>query len=76
VLEDVLLNLLSRFNDVEEEVSGVDAVDIRERDLTEIGSAMGLVMQRTFRFDGDIEETSALGDRTMDGDRFEKWHAS
>jgi len=64
-----LLNLLERFYDVEEGSILVDAVDIRERDLTEIRSAMGLVMQDTFLFDGDIEENIRLGDRTMDGDR-------
>jgi ATP-binding cassette, subfamily B, multidrug efflux pump len=64
-----LLNLLERFYDVEEGSILVDAVDIRERDLAEIRSAMGLVMQDTFLFDGDIEENIRLGDRTMDGDR-------
>jgi ATP-binding cassette subfamily B protein len=57
-----LLHLLERFYEVEEGNIFLDGVDIRERDISHIRSQIGLVMQDTFLFAGDIEENIRLGD--------------
>jgi ATP-binding cassette subfamily B protein len=64
-----LLHLLERFYEVEEGAILLDGIDIRERDISQLRSQIGLVMQDTFLFAGDIEENIRLGDRSMDGGR-------
>jgi ABC-type multidrug transport system fused ATPase/permease subunit len=61
-----LLHLFERFYEVEEGTILLDGIDIRERDLAHLRSQIGLVMQDTFLFAGDIEENIRLGDRGMD----------
>jgi len=61
-----LLHLFERFYEVEEGTILLDGIDIRERDLSDLRSQIGLVMQDTFLFAGDIEENIRLGDREMD----------
>ena len=61
-----LLHLFERFYEVEEGTILLDGIDIRERDLAHLRSQIGLVMQDTFLFSGDIEENIRLGDREMD----------
>ena len=62
-----LLHLLERFYEVEEGTILIDGIDIRERDVFELRSQIGLVMQDTFLFAGDIEENIRLGDQKADG---------
>jgi ATP-binding cassette subfamily B protein len=50
---------------VEEGKIFLDGIDIRERDLSHLRSHIGLVMQDTFLFAGDIEENIRLRDREM-----------
>jgi ABC-type multidrug transport system fused ATPase/permease subunit len=64
-----LLNLLERFYDVKEGTILVDGTDIQEWDLFQLRSQIGLVMQDTFLFAGDIEENIRLGNGDMDGRR-------
>ena len=64
-----LLYLLERFYDPEEGKILVDGVDIREREISDLRSGIGLVMQDTFLFAGDIEENIRLGDQKTDGAR-------
>ncbi len=64
-----LLHLLERFYEVEEGALLLDGIDIRERDISQLRSQIGLVMQDTFLFAGDIEENIRLGDRKMDEGR-------
>ena len=64
-----LLHLLERFYEVKEGAILVDGVDIREWDLFRLRSQIGLVMQDTFLFSGDIEENIRLGSREKDGAR-------
>jgi ATP-binding cassette subfamily B multidrug efflux pump len=64
-----LLHLLERFYEVEEGAVLLDGTDIRERDICEVRSQIGLVMQDTFLFAGDVEENIRLGDRKTDGGR-------
>jgi ATP-binding cassette subfamily B multidrug efflux pump len=61
-----LLHLFERFYEVEEGFILLDGIDIRERDLAHLRSQIGLVMQDTFLFAGDIEENIRLGNREMD----------
>src|SRR4030043_220326 len=61
-----LLPLFERFYEVEEGAILLDGIDIRERDLPYLRSHIGLVMQDTFLFAGDIEENIRLGDRGVD----------
>jgi ATP-binding cassette subfamily B multidrug efflux pump len=55
-----LLHLLERFYEVEEGTILIDGIDIRERDISHLRSQIGLVMQDTFLFAGDIEENIQL----------------
>jgi ATP-binding cassette subfamily B protein len=64
-----LLHLLERFYEVEEGAILIDGVDIRKLALTQLRSHLGLVMQDTFLFAGDIEENIRLGDRAEDEKR-------
>ena len=61
-----LLHLLERFYEVENGSILVDGIDIRERDIIQLRSQIGLVMQDTFLFAGDIGENIRLGDRKID----------
>jgi ABC-type multidrug transport system fused ATPase/permease subunit len=61
-----LLHLLEGFYEVEGGAILVDGIDIRERDITQLRSQIGLVMQDTFLFAGDIEENIHLGNRRID----------
>jgi len=64
-----LLHLLERFYEVQEGSILIDGIDIRERDISQLRSQIGLVMQDTFLFAGDIEENIRLGDQSSDGGR-------
>jgi ATP-binding cassette subfamily B multidrug efflux pump len=64
-----LLHLLERFYEVEEGRILVDGIDIRKRDISQLRSQIGLVMQDTFLFAGEIAENIRLGDRWMDEGR-------
>jgi ABC-type multidrug transport system fused ATPase/permease subunit len=67
-----LLHLLERFYEVEEGAILVDGIDIRERDIIQLRSQIGLVMQDTFLFAGDIEENIRLGNRKIDEGKMRK----
>jgi len=64
-----LLYLLERFYEPEEGKILIDGIDVRERDVADLRSQIGLVMQDTFLFAGDIEENIRLGDQKADGAR-------
>jgi len=64
-----LLSLFERFYEVEEGKILLDGIDIRERDISDLRSQVGMVMQDTFLFAGDIEENIRLGDQESDGAR-------
>jgi ABC-type multidrug transport system fused ATPase/permease subunit len=61
-----LLHLLERFYEVENGTILIDGIDIRERNINQLRSQIGLVMQDTFLFAGDIEENIRLGNRKID----------
>ncbi|MFB3886664.1 MAG: ABC transporter ATP-binding protein [Thermodesulfobacteriota bacterium] len=58
-----LLNLLERFYEVKEGEILLDGIDIRDRETPHLRSQIGLVMQDTFLFAGDVEENIRLGGR-------------
>ncbi len=62
-----LLHLFERFYEVEKGRILVDGIDIRKRDIPRLRAQIGLVMQDTFLFAGDIEENFRLGDQKIDG---------
>jgi ATP-binding cassette subfamily B protein/subfamily B ATP-binding cassette protein MsbA len=62
-----ILYLLERFYEPEEGKILIDGVDLRERDITDLRSQIGLVMQDTFLFAGDVEENIRLGGQKTDG---------
>jgi ABC-type multidrug transport system fused ATPase/permease subunit len=64
-----LLNLLERFYEMQEGRILLDGIDIRERNVSHLRSRLGLVMQDTFLFAGDIEENIWLGDRKADREK-------
>jgi ATP-binding cassette subfamily B protein len=67
-----LLHLLERFYEVQEGDILIDGKSVREWDLSNLRSQMGLVMQDTFLFAGNIEENIRLGSLRADGDRMEQ----
>jgi ATP-binding cassette subfamily B multidrug efflux pump len=67
-----LLHLLERFYEVQEGAILIDGIDIRERDIIQLRSQIGMVMQDTFLFAGDIEENIRLGNRKIDEGRVRK----
>jgi len=64
-----LLHLLERFYEVKEGSILLDGIDIREREASQLRSQIGLVMQDTFLFAGDVEENIRLGNRKIDEER-------
>jgi ATP-binding cassette subfamily B multidrug efflux pump len=64
-----LLHLLERFYEVEEGAILLDGRDIRKMDIFQVRSQIGLVMQDTFLFAGDVEENIRLGEGKTDGGR-------
>jgi ABC-type multidrug transport system fused ATPase/permease subunit len=62
-----LLYLLERFYEPQEGRILIDGIDIRERELSDLRSQIGMVLQDTFLFSGDIEENIRLGDQGTDG---------
>jgi ABC-type multidrug transport system fused ATPase/permease subunit len=67
-----LLHLLERFYEVQEGAILIDGIDIRERDIIQLRSQIGLVMQDTFLFAGDIEENIRFGNRKIDEGKVRK----
>jgi ATP-binding cassette subfamily B protein len=61
-----LLHLLERFYDLEKGSILVDGIDIRQLDLPTLRSQIGLVMQDTFLFAGDIRENIRMGNMKID----------
>jgi ATP-binding cassette subfamily B multidrug efflux pump len=64
-----LLHLFERFYEIKEGKILVEGVDLRKRDVSHLRSQIGLVMQDTFLFAGNIEENIRLGNRKSDGER-------
>ena len=67
-----ILSLLERFYEASEGAILVDGIDLREWALSDLRSGMGMVMQETFLFSGEIAENIRLGRGTGGMDRIEE----
>ena len=64
-----LLHLIEQFYEAQKGAILIDGIDIRERDIAQLRAQIGLVMQDTFLFAGDIVENIHLGNRQIDAER-------
>ncbi|MFQ7539001.1 MAG: ABC transporter ATP-binding protein, partial [Clostridium sp.] len=66
--KSTLVNLIPRFNDVSEGSIRIDGVDIREYDVYELRSRLGVIPQKAFLFNGTIADNIRFGkpDATME----------
>ena len=60
-----IISLLERFYDFQKGNILLDGIDIRQWDINELRSNIGLVMQDVFIFAGDIAENISLGDKKI-----------
>ena len=68
-----LLNLIPRFFDPTSGIVLVDGVDVREQDLEELWSSIGLVPQTAFLFSGTVADNLRYG--RPEASDAELWHA-
>jgi len=66
-----IINLLERFYEFEGGNILLDGLDIREWEISELRSRIGLVMQDVFIFAGSIAENISLGDKKVTGEELE-----
>lgn len=59
--KSTLVNLIPRFYDVSEGSIRIDGVDIREYDLFELRSRLGVIPQKAFLFNGTIADNIRFG---------------
>ena len=59
--KSTLINLICRFYDVDRGVLEVDGIDIRQIDLKDLRSQIGMVAQESFLFDGSIVDNIRYG---------------
>ena len=66
--KSTLVNLIPRFYDVSEGSIRIDGVDIRDYDLFELRSRLGVIPQKAFLFNGTIADNIRFGkpDATME----------
>ncbi|SDK78197.1 ATP-binding cassette, subfamily B [Catalinimonas alkaloidigena] len=69
-----IINLLNRFYEINRGEILLDGVNIREFDLTNLRSHIGLVLQDVFLFSGSIEENITLNNPDISRDRI--WEAA
>jgi ATP-binding cassette subfamily B protein len=63
--KSTLINLLTRFYDVDSGRITVDGVDLREMDLTSLRRMFAVVLQEVFLFSGTIAENLHVGNPTL-----------
>jgi ATP-binding cassette subfamily B protein len=68
-----LLNLIPRFFDPTSGAVLVDGVDVRDRDLEELWSRIGLVPQQAYLFSGTVADNLRFA--AADGTEADLWHA-
>ena len=64
-----VVNLLSRFYDVQRGAVLIDGMDIREYKKAALRRSIGVVLQDVFLFSGSIDHNIRLGDEAIDKDR-------
>jgi len=60
-----IINLLSRFYDIQKGNIRVDGQDLREYDLSQLRRQIGVVLQDVFLFAGSIRDNITLGNRAI-----------
>ena len=60
-----IINLLSRFYDIQRGSICVDGRDLRDYDLTQLRTQIGVVLQDVFLFAGSIRDNITLGNRAI-----------
>lgn len=63
--KSTIINLLSRFYDIQRGQILVDGIDVRDYEQVSLRRNIGIVLQDVFLFNGTIEENIRLGDRDM-----------
>ncbi len=71
--KSTLVNLITRFYDVEKGCVRVDGVDVRDYDLTALRDKIGIVMQKAVLFKGTIRENLLWGNENATDE--ELWQA-
>src|SRR5262245_25401599 len=66
-----IINLLTRFYDVQAGHVLVDGIDVREWDVKALRRSIGVVLQDVFLFSGTVEENLRLGDARISRERIE-----
>jgi len=69
-----IVNLLSRFYDVQQGEILVDGHDVRDYDKYALRAHVGVVLQDVFLFSGTVEQNISLGDPSITADRV-RWAA-
>ncbi|MGI4864996.1 MAG: ABC transporter ATP-binding protein [Janthinobacterium lividum] len=69
-----IINLLSRFYDIQQGHIRVDGQDLREYDLSQLRRQIGVVLQDVFLFAGSIRDNITLGNREISDEKI--WEAA
>ncbi|GAA4351653.1 ABC transporter ATP-binding protein [Hymenobacter saemangeumensis] len=69
-----IINLLSRFYDIQQGSICVDGRDLREYDLSQLRRQIGVVLQDVFLFAGSIRDNITLGNHSISDERI--WEAA
>ncbi|WP_192822469.1 ABC transporter ATP-binding protein [Rufibacter sp. LB8] len=69
-----IINLLSRFYEINKGTIKVDGVDIKEYDLDLLRRQIGVVLQDVFLFSGTIADNISLGNKDITEEQM--WHAA
>jgi ATP-binding cassette subfamily B protein len=69
-----VINLLSRFYEINKGEILIDGTDIRDYNLQGLRRNIGVVLQDVFLFSGSIRDNITLDDKTIDDDKI--WHAA
>ncbi|MFD1871045.1 ABC transporter ATP-binding protein [Hymenobacter bucti] len=69
-----IINLLSRFYDIQKGTIKVDGQDLREYDLSQLRRQIGVVLQDVFLFAGSIRDNITLGNRAISDEKI--WEAA
>lgn len=67
--KSTIMNLLSRFYDVQRGAVLIDGRDVRDYEKSSLRRRIGVVLQDVFLFSGSIEHNIRLGDPSLTGDR-------
>lgn len=70
--KSTIINLLSRFYDIQQGAIRVDGVDVRDYEQIALRRNIGMVLQDVFLFSGTIEENIRLGNANLSMERVQE----